>query len=321
LRRTAHATAIITFASHEANAPILTPDIPAMIAAATTVLLSAPPITSKANERREATMSDRSKVPDRIDLNGLNDVPELPLTPIDKLCRDFTIDEVVCSTRETNAAGLGDCFEPGRNIDALAEDVVAFDDHVADIDPNAKTYSSVLSRAVIEPLQQALNAHRTLNRGDDRGKLEEHRVAGDFDCAPAMPSRQGRRGGLALAQSMSGAFLIDAHQPAVSDDVCGDDDRKLSFDARHGARSDLSFLPQLERWAPHRRTDIVLNQGIHFTIFLQVCGLRVRATVPGDRLVDFDSPPCHLETTIGRAIPAASKATAGLRGAADRGPT
>ena len=38
LRRTAYATAIITFASHEANAPILTPDIPAMIAAATMAL-------------------------------------------------------------------------------------------------------------------------------------------------------------------------------------------------------------------------------------------------------------------------------------------
>ena len=40
LRRTAYTTAIITFASHEANAPILTPDIPAMIAAATMVLIA-----------------------------------------------------------------------------------------------------------------------------------------------------------------------------------------------------------------------------------------------------------------------------------------
>ena len=40
LRRTAYATATITFASHEANAPILTPDIPAMIAAATMALIA-----------------------------------------------------------------------------------------------------------------------------------------------------------------------------------------------------------------------------------------------------------------------------------------
>ena len=40
LRRTAYATAIITFASHEANAWILTPDIPAMIAAATMALIA-----------------------------------------------------------------------------------------------------------------------------------------------------------------------------------------------------------------------------------------------------------------------------------------
>src|SRR5215510_3634231 len=40
LRGTAYATAIITSASHEANAPILTPDIPAMIAAATMALVA-----------------------------------------------------------------------------------------------------------------------------------------------------------------------------------------------------------------------------------------------------------------------------------------
>jgi hypothetical protein len=40
LRRTAYATAIITFASHEANAPILTPHIPAMIAAAMMALIA-----------------------------------------------------------------------------------------------------------------------------------------------------------------------------------------------------------------------------------------------------------------------------------------
>jgi hypothetical protein len=40
LRRTAYATAMITFASHEASAPILTPVIPAMIAAATKALIA-----------------------------------------------------------------------------------------------------------------------------------------------------------------------------------------------------------------------------------------------------------------------------------------
>ena len=40
LRRTAYATAIITFASHQANAPILMPDIPAMIAAPTMALIA-----------------------------------------------------------------------------------------------------------------------------------------------------------------------------------------------------------------------------------------------------------------------------------------
>ena len=38
-----------------------------------------------------------------------------------------------------DAAGLGDALDPRRDIDAIAKDVVALDDDVADIDPDPES--------------------------------------------------------------------------------------------------------------------------------------------------------------------------------------
>jgi hypothetical protein len=38
--------------------------------------------------------------------------------------------------RHQNAAGFGQSLQPRRDIDAVAKNVVAVDDHVADIDPD-----------------------------------------------------------------------------------------------------------------------------------------------------------------------------------------
>ena len=42
------------------------------------------------------------------------------------------------SSEMRDAAGLGDALDPRRDVDAVAEDVVALDDDVADIDPDPK---------------------------------------------------------------------------------------------------------------------------------------------------------------------------------------
>ena len=42
------------------------------------------------------------------------------------------------STRDRNATGHSDAFEPRCNIDAIAEDIVVVDDDVSQIDANAE---------------------------------------------------------------------------------------------------------------------------------------------------------------------------------------
>jgi len=39
---------------------------------------------------------------------------------------------------DANPPGIGQCLQPRRNIDAISEDVVLFDDHIAEIDANPK---------------------------------------------------------------------------------------------------------------------------------------------------------------------------------------
>ena len=43
-------------------------------------------------------------------------------------------DLVVDGLRDADRAGLGERLEPGGDVDAIAKDVVAVDDHVAEID-------------------------------------------------------------------------------------------------------------------------------------------------------------------------------------------
>ena len=41
--------------------------------------------------------------------------------------------------RDTDPTRFGQCLQPCRNIDPVAEYVLGFDDHVAQIDPDAKS--------------------------------------------------------------------------------------------------------------------------------------------------------------------------------------
>ena len=47
-------------------------------------------------------------------------------------------DLIAHRARDADAAGLGERFQARRHVDAVAEDVVVLDDHVAQIDADAE---------------------------------------------------------------------------------------------------------------------------------------------------------------------------------------
>src|SRR5258708_378888 len=118
---------------------------------------------------------------------------------------------------EANAAGLGQRFEPGCDIDPVAEDVALIEDYVAEIDANAELDVLPLRHRSIALGHAALNCDGATHRIDDALKLDEHAVAGGLDDAPAM------LGDLGVSEFAAdplpcghAAFLVPPPQPRSS---------------------------------------------------------------------------------------------------------
>ena len=95
---------------------------------------------------------------------------------------------IVDLARDQHAAGLGEPLQPGRDVDAVAIDVIAVDDDIADIDPDAE------HEALVGQCSSA--SHGFLDRdgaahGVDRaGELDQHAVAGELHQPAAVAGNQ-----------------------------------------------------------------------------------------------------------------------------------
>ena len=88
---------------------------------------------------------------------------------------------------DADAAGLGQAFEPGRDVDPVAVDVVALDDHVAPIESDAKGHAAVLVLVPVPCRHPFLHRDRALDRIKDAGEVGQLAVAGGLDDAPVRP--------------------------------------------------------------------------------------------------------------------------------------
>jgi hypothetical protein len=121
-----------------------------------------------------------------------------------------------------DAANRSDAFEPRRHIDAITKDVSALDDHISEVHSHAEFNAPILWNTGITSTECALNICRTADRAHHTGELHQHAIAGKFDDAPLM------LGDFAVDHIRLHAFqrrertgFIDAHQPAVADNVGG----------------------------------------------------------------------------------------------------
>ena len=73
---------------------------------------------------------------------------------------------------EADATGLGDAFEPGGDVDAVAEDVVSLDQHVADMDTDAPFHSAFVGDARIPLHRKPLQREGALDSADHRTELD-----------------------------------------------------------------------------------------------------------------------------------------------------
>jgi hypothetical protein len=80
---------------------------------------------------------------------------------------------VVDRIGDEHPAGIGQGFDPGGDVDAVAVEVVALNDHVAEIDTDAQ-FDAVVGRDIrVAFRHRVLDFDRAAHRVDDARKLDE----------------------------------------------------------------------------------------------------------------------------------------------------
>ncbi len=130
---------------------------------------------------------------------------------------ELVADILAHRARHRHPTRLGDAFDPRRDIDPVAENVVALDDHIAEVDTDAKLDPPLLGDRRIAAAHFTLDVDRAIDRADHAGEFDQHAVAGQFDDPPLVPgdARVDQFGAM-LAQARQRADLIGPHSIGCS---------------------------------------------------------------------------------------------------------
>ena len=146
--------------------------------------------------------------------------------------------------RDEDAARIGERLEPRGDVDAVAVDVVALDDHVAQVDADAELDAAVVLRGAVAVGHAGLDGDGAAHRLDGAGEIDQQAVAGALDDAAAVRRDMGfdELAEMRLEPAQR-AFLVVPHQPAVADHVGRQDGRELAFGALVFHRSGGTIAP------------------------------------------------------------------------------
>jgi hypothetical protein len=119
--------------------------------------------------------------PHPIDAYWPGDVLDLLLAQILEDKGEPVANVIVNRIGDEHPAGIGERFDPGSDVDAVAIEVVALDDHVAEIDADAQLDTAVSPDAGVALGHRLLHCDRAADRIDDAGKLYQQPVTGGLD--------------------------------------------------------------------------------------------------------------------------------------------
>ena len=118
---------------------------------------------------------------------------------------------------DADPARIGQRLQPRGDIDAIAEDVVAVDDDVADIDADAKVESLIGCNACVALRHAALHVDRAAHRIDDAREFHQQAVTGGLDDPAVVFGDLGidKLPPVGL-QRRQGAAVVRAHETRVA---------------------------------------------------------------------------------------------------------
>ena len=152
------------------------------------------------------------------------------LSHICERVRELVADLVTDYPRDADAARLGQCLQPRRDVDAVALDVVAVADNVAKIDPNAENDAFVPGNLCVAIDHRALQLGGAAHRVDDAGEFRQNAVAGGFDDAAAvLPDLRVDELTADALEPFERPLLVCSHQPRIGHDIGGEDCGETAF--------------------------------------------------------------------------------------------
>src|SRR5260370_2399560 len=135
-------------------------------------------------------------------------------------------------TRYADATGFGQSLQPGRNIHAVAVNIVVLrDNDVAQIDAYAE-YDALIDRHVGIALgHPKLHRHCAGDCLDDARKFDQDSVPGRLDdTAPVFGDLRINQFTAMRSEPSEGVGFVLAHESAVSDDIGGKNGREPTLD-------------------------------------------------------------------------------------------
>jgi hypothetical protein len=93
-------------------------------------------------------------------------------------------DLVAYRARNANPAGLGERFEPGRDVDTVAKQILALDEDIADMHADAEAHWLTHGAGGVFFGDGILNCDRTLDGVDRTGEVGDDTVAGAAEKRP-----------------------------------------------------------------------------------------------------------------------------------------
>src|SRR5262249_48300787 len=135
---------------------------------------------------------------------------------------DLILDLVIGAARNQDATWFGNPFQAGRDVDAVAVEIAAFDHDVAQVDSNTQHYPSILRPPRIGGFHPLLQDARAFDRIYGAGKFDQCAVAHELDDPPVMLVYQ-RLEDFRSARPEYGqrSRLVRLHEPAVTNHIRG----------------------------------------------------------------------------------------------------
>src|SRR5262249_25294949 len=162
-----------------------------------------------------------------IDPDRIGDVLDLAIAERLVSAHQLMFDLLIDAAGDVHLARLGKPFKTGGNVDALAVDVISFDDHVAKIDADPVLHPVVLRKGSIAA-DQILLDHDAAPHGLD-GTVEDRdeAVSGGLDqLAVVLGNSRFNEFALGPLDADMRALFVELHEAAIAGDVAHNDGGK-----------------------------------------------------------------------------------------------